>query len=69
MAENVHIHLALEIVGGEPFGVFHQGLVGDDDVVEHLVRLEETAVVGEYLVFLALEPCAHITEILLHAVV
>ena len=46
-----------------------QQVVADLDAVQHLVGLEEPAVVGKYLVLLALEARIHIAEILLHAVV
>ena len=46
-----------------------QQVVRNRDIVEHLVGLEQSAVIGEYLVFLTLEARIHIAEILFHAVV
>ena len=69
MPQDVHIHVALEVVGGEPSGMFLQQLVADLDIIQHFVRLKESAIIGKYLVLLALEACVHITEILLHTIV
>ena len=46
-----------------------QQVIRNRNIVEHLVGLEQSAVIGEYLVFLTLEARIHIAEILLHTVV
>ncbi|MBQ6062096.1 MAG: hypothetical protein IJK87_00510 [Prevotella sp.] len=69
VAEDVHVDIALEVVGGESAGVFLQHAIGDNQPVKHLVGLEEAAVVGENLGVLALVSLVEVAKELLDAVV
>ena len=69
MTQDVHIHITLKVVFRQFASVCCQYFIGDFDVIQYLIRLKQTTIIGKYLVVLALIACVHVAEILLHSVV